>query len=42
MFIRGGPTYPVEHISESSHRSGLFDQWVAKDLVPLGVTVKVL
>ena len=35
-------THPVEHIGEPTNSSGLFDEWVAKDLVPLRVTVEVL
>jgi hypothetical protein len=36
------PTHPIEHISESTNSSYLFDERVAEDLVPLGVAVEVL
>ena len=35
-------THSVEHISESTDSSGLLDEWVTEDLVPLWVTVEVL
>ena len=35
-------THPIEHISEPGNGSGLFDERVTKDLIPLGVTVEVL
>ena len=35
-------THPVEHISEPTDSSGLPDEWVTEDLIPLGITVEVL
>lgn len=40
--IERNPTHPVEHIGKSSDSSDLFDERVAEDFIPLGVTVEVL